>query len=228
MKYLVFFLILFLTINFSHAQGVVVYEPFNATDSLNPKTDIKIEKNCLKWNLTLMGRGAFAFDFERTIIPTLSFEIETGLTYRDYIYEIRTDDIYLDSDFANDQVSFGYMVGGALKFYPVEGDLEGIFFSPLVRYRTYNIDKAFDLNSNTVYYPNDYNMTEMGFTVGIQAMNWSQIVGELYFGVSYRTTRYLTYNEVYDNNGSLIDYAKQNQMSKAPAFLFGYTIGFAF
>ncbi|MBI9068052.1 MAG: hypothetical protein JEZ09_12220 [Salinivirgaceae bacterium] len=232
MKYLSCLLLLFLVVKICPAQntGVVVYEPFNATDSLNPRTDLKINQNALKWNLGYLGRGCFSFAYERSIISALSLELEAGLTYQDYIFEELSDLDAFETDYTDgeNEINIGYNLAIALKYYPVEGDLEGLYFSPMIRYRTYNNQQEFELNNIISTYPNGYNMTDYAFVCGLQGGGWSDLTSEMYFGVSYRVDHVKQFNYINDNDGNRIGYDVQSITNKKPVLLFGYKIGYTF
>ncbi len=56
------------------AQTVTVYDAFDAKQTIDPKNK-KEEKNYLQWNLSLLGRGAFVFEYERKINNYLGIQV---------------------------------------------------------------------------------------------------------------------------------------------------------
>ncbi len=216
---------------FSQNTGIVVYEPFNVKDSVNQATVIKIDKNCLKWNISLLGRGCFAFDYERLLSQALTMEFEAGITYRDLIFESifesESSDIYDYSD-NSDNVRLGYIIGADLRFYPTEGDFEGLYISPMLRYRFYQSEKEFDLNDKVVTFSNDYNMSDVGFIVGCQReSDYSEVLWDWFFGVSFRRFEYKDFSEVYEENSyDITGYESKDKKMGLPAIICGFKVGF--
>jgi len=216
---------------------IITYDPFN-TSTIDTKKDIKTDMNTIKWNLSLLSRGIFLFDYERVISEHFSLEGGIGVTYRDYSYELLNSDIssdnssFLDSRFdeAIMTIKPGFAFELSPRIYPRDGYMEGFYFAPIFRYRLYNIM----LDNPSVY--NDstntrqtfsgsqnfgYHTSEFGFLVGFQTDQsyWYDITWDYYFGVSLRNNSYkdLQYN---GSRLTIVD-----KTSSTPAILFGVKIG---
>lgn len=211
---------------------VYIYEPFKSGQSIDVKKDIKVDHNCLKWNWSLLGRGVLAFNYERLISSKLSFELGAGLTYMDFLYEAVHDGDGMNGDSKSYDVTLGPYIEGNLRFYPVEGDLEGFYLSPFIRYRGYNLSTTFDdsglpANSGKNSYNSGYNMTDIGFNIGIQRETWiTGVMVESYFGVAYR---YRVVNNPYVDYVNSNPVVIQEKTSKwIPALTIGFKIGIPF
>jgi len=220
------FLIVFSVKTFSQSKDstkVFIYEPFKSGKTIDTKNDIKVDKNCIKWNWSLIGRGVFALNYEHSITSKLSFELGAGLTYRDFLYEAGQGDDALGSDSKSYDVKLGPYVEGNLRFYPAEGDLEGFYLSPFLRYRSYNI-KA---NMENSVYPAGYNITDIGFNIGIQRETWiTGVMVESYFGVAYR---YRSADRPYIDYSGTSNIVVQDKTQKwVPAITLGFKIGVPF
>jgi len=199
---------------------IIIYEPFKAGQTLDPKKDIKINHNCAKWNWSLLARGVFALNFEHMFTSNLSFELGGGLTYRDFFYETgKGNDIISNNDNAN--IKVGPYLEANLRFYPSEGDLEGFFVSPFVRYRGYHVGSAVD----EIKYSADYSMSDVGFNIGMQREAWnSGILVESYFGVALR---YRVSNEpIIEYDPTLV--TPNETKSWVPTITLGFKIGIPF
>jgi hypothetical protein len=200
---------------------VIIYEPFKSGRTIDPKKDIKIDKNCLKWNWSLLARGVFAINYERLITHQLTYQLGVGLTYRDFMYELGQDGETYDDGY-NVNVKIGPYVEGSLRFYPSEGDLEGFYLSPYIRYRNYNVEKKMEDN----YYTAGYTMTDIGFNIGVQREVWyTGIMVESYFGVAYR---YREADQPYVDYGTTTVVVQDRTKKWIPAITLGFVIGVPF
>jgi hypothetical protein len=236
---------------------VTIYDPFNAKTTLT-KEEIKIYKNAFKWNMGILPRGAFMLNYERSFVRFFTSEIGLGLTYRDYIFELVNYDDMGNYPTTNGSVksSLGFAFDGAFRFYPKEGDFEGFYFSPIYRYRNYNLEIErsysnitqsnddnntdyynynYNYNSENVFskttkwYNADYKASEMGFVVGWQYEGWwTEMLIDWYFGISYRNVSYNIHKEVYDKEFTYdVKRIDVIPVKKSyPALLCGVKIGF--
>ncbi len=203
--------------------NIIVYKPFEATDTLDPE-NIHIDKTCIKWNYTLALRGVFAFSAEHMFTRRLSGEVGFGPTYRDFIFEVMQD--IQESEFpeiSDMEVSMGIMYSGSLRFYPKEGDLEGIYISPVFRFRKYNINTSIGSSTGTYDVPIGYRMKELAFIIGYQSFALaSDLTYEAYVGFGMNYQQYKTRID----DGLSVSWIDKKKDS--PAFLFGWTIGLPF
>ncbi len=208
---------------------VFIYEPFKSGQSLDVKKNIKVNQNCFKWNWSLLGRGVFAINYERLITSNFSFELGGGLTYRDYMYEAgRGDELFgtgSRSDAKTDKIKLGPYLEGNVRFYPSEGDLDGFYLSPFVRYRSYNIENMLD----NKYYNAGYNMTDIGLNIGIQREVYSSgVLVDSYFGVAYRNRIATMPYSITDYNNTITTVTTVNTNTWVPTLTLGFKIGFPF
>ena len=216
---------------------VITYDPFN-TSTIDTKTDIKIDMNTIKWNVSLLSRGIFLFDYERVITKHLSLEAGIGITYRDYSFEMfnnammSNNSFYLDNNETNTNLVIkpGFAFNASPRIYPTDGYMEGFYFAPIFRFRNYNIqleDPVFyndSTNADQTFRGSNnfgYKTSEYGFLIGYQTeqSSWFDITWDYYFGVSFRNN---TYKDLKYKGTSLTIVDKT---SSFPSILFGIKIG---
>jgi len=206
----------------SDSSKVVVYEPFKSTESYDSEDVAAEYKNCLKWNMSLVGRGIFLINYERPLIDKLTIEAGIGLTYRDYIFELIRDEItYTPYGDDNITVETGLAFELGPKFYPNGySNFDGVYFQPLYRYRSYKVftDNDYDIG---------YKSTDASFIFGYQYESWNwDITWDLYFGIAMCKTNYKAYEDddySYSYTGKIID-----ETAKRPILLCGFKIGVPF
>lgn len=200
------------------SNKVVVYKPFNLKDTAEVELEKEIiqEKNMLKWNYSMLFRGVFLFNFERYLKRKLSFEIGVGPAFRDFFYELsRENNAYIDNNII---VKTGIMLEGGLRYYPVEGDMGGIYISGSAKYRKYNSYSEIILGNAPGYTVNTgYQMSEVCFIAGKQWEYYShRFTYDAYLGVAYGTS---SYNDILQDASNLY-YAKKITKN-APRILIG-------
>src|ERR1700722_9966426 len=47
----------------------------------------KMDKNCIKWNWSVLTRGVFLINYEIYISNNLTAEVGVGICYRDFLFE---------------------------------------------------------------------------------------------------------------------------------------------
>jgi len=218
---------------------VITYDPFN-TSSTDPKKDVKPDKNEIKWNLSLLTRGIFLFNYERVLSEHISLEAGIGGTYRDYSFEFYNEGTESDNSFFwgqnfnysdyNITIKPGVAFEVSPRIYPTDGYFEGFYFAPVFRYRNYNIiakDPVFNNDSTgetqTIKGSQNigYHTSEYGFLIGYQTEQWAwyDITWDYYFGVSFRNN---TYKDLkYEGNTlTIVDKTKS-----FPSIMLGIKIG---
>jgi hypothetical protein len=210
MKNYIFIIFLIYAVNvFSQhttdSAKVIVYDPFNANQTVDMKNNVKHDKNIIKWNIGMLGRGAFEMDYERCLSDKFTFEFGAGITYIDFIEDVYSDISGNSNNFTSDNSNYKYgvLLTGDLKFYPksVLG-FEGLYVSIPLRFRNYisteNITYT-PQNTNgssqsfTGTFQNNQSHVEYGFIVGNQTGRyWGDIVWDYYFGVGFNA---MTTNE---------------------------------
>ena len=202
---------------------VDVFAPSKTEAFFSTEDVSKDLKNCVKWNLGMLTRGTFMFDYERSVTDFMTVEGGIGLTYRDYVFEAFDDNSEVYSlDEGRRSPKGGLALETSLKFYPGQlGNFEGLYFSPTVRYRNYNFDmkQIADLGYSNVNL--GYNFTEFGLVLGNQGEDWVDLVTlEYYCGVVYRT-----------GNKTYYDISQSKSITEklsAPLLVFGVRIGVPF
>jgi len=218
-------------------SNVITYAPFS-TKTVDPQKDIKIDKNCIKWNIGILSRGVFLFNYERVISEHFSIEAGVGATYQDYFYGLNSDLETTGSSLFNDNsntknqqvIKPGFAIELSPRIYPRDGYMEGFYFAPIFRFRKYNYmyDSPQFYNDSTNMYQTikgsqnlGHTSTEYGFLIGYQTDQsyWYDMTWDYYFGVSYRTN---SYKDLSYNGTSLTLINKQNTI---PTILFGIKVG---
>lgn len=217
---------------------IITYDAFQPT-TINPETDVKVDKNAIKWNISLLTRGIFLFNWEHSFKDIFSLEGGLGLTYRDFTYELfdgmSNDNIdFLENDENEQTVKPGIAFELMPRIYPRDGYLEGFYFGPIYRFRKYNVFVSNYKEYNNSYTGDDdyyltisgtknygYRTSEFGFIVGYQTdESWFYDCSwDYYFGASLRST---TSKEI-ENSGSKL--RAINKISTSPALLYGIKIG---
>lgn len=215
--------ICFLVKSQDSTNAIIVKKDVFETKSLI-KENIKIDKNVLKWNIYMLGRGAFIINYERMITSQFTIETGLGLTYRDFILEDKLLHFSSNSDgeekgskYVHEffgietKINLGYSIEVAPRFYPKDGDFEGYYISTPIRFRQYNIENKYDFSYNTL---------DFGFVLGYQYEQWGEILSDYYIGVGYRTNHY----SKFDTNNLQTVATKESY----PCLFLGYKLGFSY
>jgi hypothetical protein len=184
--------------------------------------DGSYEKNCIKWNYGMLVRGAFVINYERLITDKFTFEVGAGITYRDFLSEFSRSTGYFSTNDLKTETKIGCYFDGSFRYYFSEGLFEGVYTSPFVRYRKYNITETQEDNYNL---PAGYKFTECGLLFGFQEeKDYSGIWKDIYFGLGYRIL------EIQDKNYSneTLKYYTESKKYKYPAILFGVKLALPF
>lgn len=206
---------------------ITTYQPY-ITTTIDPVNDRKIFKNNIKWNISMLGRGAFLINYERLITKKISLESGISLNYRDYILEgdWQDNNYFFPPENKEAKAKIGIGFEFAPRFYPKEGNLEGLYISPAIRYRSYNVSVINPrLSGNTFEgeYDVSYQTTDLAFIIGSQ---WESFIlectAEYYFGVGYRQN---AYKKVTEDSG-IIEFEDKTEMY--PCILFGFKLGVNF
>lgn len=201
---------------------VVIYKPFSTTETVEPNVSHR-ETMCVKWNSFLLVRGVFSLSAEKMLTSQLSVEADGGVTYRDWVFEFNK---HLDlAGFMSENEldnSFGTMFGIKMKYYVSEGDLEGIYVSPFIRHRKYNISTV-PSNPNTPGKKIGYQMFEYGILFGVQQLEiLGDISTEVYIGCGLSNQDYYKAEDSYGTDIFL------HRTKSVPLILFGVNFGLSF
>ena len=222
--------IIYSNLIYSQNNNITTYDPFKPTETVTPgEASRQIKKNVIKWNLSVIPRGIFQFNYERLINSHLTLEGGFGLTYFDYmlvlgsVFSISNKDLYFPTE--NTTITPGLAFEFAPRIYPTVGDLEGFYLSPIGRFRYYNITALDPDNMHKGSYDYGYNVSELGFTIGFQNEGWFwDVMHDWYFGVGYRTINYKGFKE---NSTGTTPTPFIDKQAKAPFIFFGWKMGFA-
>ncbi len=232
MKNLIFFIFLMCSLNLfsqnNDSAKVIVYDPFNANQTIDPTNKV-YELNLIKWNIGMLGRGAFEIDFERCINDNFTFELGVGITYIDITKDINILRVNDNFSFENTTFKYGPLFMADLKFYPrkVIG-FDGFYISVPIRYRSYFAEKKLtyhvDNNSVTEIFLNNSRHFEYGFIVGSQSGDYWDVTWDWFFGMGLNSSYSNSPVTDYNNN-------KPSQISEhqvRPVIFLGVKMGFAF
>ncbi len=223
-NFFLFFILLLVPILVSAQDNpkrkVIVYKPFVSGEVAEKESDEFSPQNMIKWNSSLIGRGALLINYERLFKPKLSFEVGLGPTYRDFEFEFNG---FYNKDWTNDggtKIKLGFMAEGGLRFYPVEGDMEGIYIQGSLRYRKYNIFTDLNSGRGAAAVSN----AAIGYQVGeaciMGGRQWDNlaygVILDVYGGVSWSNVNYHTI----EHDSFNIDYSEKAYKS-VPRILLG-------
>jgi hypothetical protein len=240
MKNLLFVIFLIYTTNLfsqhTDSAKVIVYDPFNANQTVDVKKDLVHEKNIIKWNIGLLGRGAFEMDYERCITDKFTGEVGVGLTYLDFIREAFTNlnGATTDFSFQNTTIKYGPLFTADIKFYPKSAlGFEGLYISIPVRFRSYASARKITYEipnpggnyiETTSTFQDNSNYFEYGFIVGNQTNIYhGDVTWDYFFGVGLNAM---------STNGPVLDVNHIPQQTRdqhtRPIFFLGIKMGFPF
>jgi hypothetical protein len=212
-------------------------------------------KNLLKWNYTLLGRGAFVLNYERHIANKFTFEFGGGITYSDFIfttyYEIGSmyrrgytpvnssngsSQHLLLNPFENSIKGTGFAIETSPKMYFEKDEFEGFYVSPYLAFRKYNYSVtaedrgAFGMGNVTRNFDLSYTHSDFGFKLGYQYYfsDIENLYYDFYFGLTYRKATVNTLMVTEDQSQYSTTHTPYTQQFGYPAILFGAKLGLAF
>jgi hypothetical protein len=232
-----------------------VLNSVNSVSNSSGNRDIAV-KNIIKFNLTLLGRGAATVFWEHPFGKVVSLEGGLGLCFnRDFMQSVFAG-AFADA-FSNNGTYTKYLplnkiltssiyagtpsvfVSGGVKLYFADDAPEGSYFSFNIRYYANNLQLTPPEGSNTQLIGNSsVSVRNLSFNViyGYQVVSGGKnvsFVNDFYFGFGMRRTGFdgvTTYSGTNNNGGFQTTWAPDGttQSSLAPVFLFGYSLGFGF
>jgi hypothetical protein len=198
-------------------------------DSLRHK-----DKNCLKWNWSVLTRGEFLINYEVYLGGNFTAEIGLGVTYEDFLFQATYNSASGDfmTNSAYGSASPGIGAEGGLRYYPGGYDnMEGIFLEATLSYRPYSFPNASFPNTTGSITPG-YDFLDGQFKFGYVSSHWfNDFVSEFYVGIGIRNATIRSYesDEVQSNPSSVTEYyAPQTTHVAYPQPLFGFKIGYPF
>lgn len=173
--------------------------------------------------------GEIPLYYERRLTNKLSVEAMVGITHSDYAYSIFN--LEFVGNTGDRESKFGYMFGGAIKFYPSSESFvfEGPFFGLDFRYKVYLTDliNTCSPSSPSESFPERRSVFDAKLFGGYNWLLSESISVELYAGVGVRS-------QVIDGyictggNSPVTTFAKYDDSTERLAFSFGAKIGFLF
>ncbi len=166
----------------------------NTLKEYKPVTTMGPNKNIIKLNYCLFGRGVLLFNYERALTKHFTLEVGLGITYSDFIFtqiydagQIGNDRIVsnntstsgvnisqniLSNPFDNSVNKIGYAMELSPKFYFSRNEFDGFYISPYLSYRKYNFGLTIDdpnsnfSTSSQTYNDLYYNFLDAGGKIG--------------------------------------------------------------
>jgi hypothetical protein len=199
------------------------------------------DKNCLKWNWSVLTRGVFLIDYEFYISHNFSVEIGAGITYEDFLFEatknIGNSDTVQQFLTSNSTYSYGtpspnFCGEAGLRYYPGGFDnLEGFYLEATVSFRKYSYSNpTFSPTISTI--TPGYTFLDEQFKFGYVSSHWfSDFVYEFYIGIGVRNVTANMYeglNEI-NSSGNVTEYYKPVTLKATyPQPLLGFKLGYPF
>lgn len=200
------------------SSSVTVFTDEDTQAIDNSGTYSSVMHNVVKWNIGLLGRGAFFAEYEREIFPMMSIESGLGITYLDgvnFIYQ----DMNGDGSSYYQTPGYGPAVSLRTRFYPSEmNDMEGFYASIAGQARWYNNKTILDSKT----YNTGTAMKDVHFALGwqLESYMFDELYYDFYFGVALRSIK-----EHYVNGTKR---KVESETINRPAFVLGFKLGYPF
>lgn len=201
--------------------------------SARAKRPEKPVKTSIKLNPLLVISGDMPVYVEHKLAEKLSAEVSLGVTYDNFLTDIFELEHYTEQIKKQNEMGYSYSAG--LRFYPSNSyeTMEGYYFAPEYRYRTYR-STATEYLSLPLDVPvkQERNISDFKLMFGYVDYIEDQIFIDTYVGVGFRKKDY--YNMIKEGasvyNGQTIDpvYATWDDHKKAPLLSLGFKFGFSF
>ncbi len=188
----------------SYAQSIHVFKPNEQTEPVETpghKDSMRIQdRNCIKWNWSLLARGVFQLNYEVYLAGNVTAELGLGITYRDFEFELTKNLGATGADsiqqFSGASSSYGAARAGfsgeaGLRWYPEKFDnMEGIFLEATFSYRTYSFPNSTytsqSINTPSSFVPG-YKFLDGQFKFGYAYSHLlSDLITEFYVGIGIR------------------------------------------
>jgi hypothetical protein len=173
--------------------------------------------------------GEIPVHYERRLTNKLSAEIMVGITHSDYAF------LVFNTDFTNNtgtrMPKFGYLFGGALKFYPSSETyaLEGPFFGVDFRYKVYftEIDNTCSPTSSADVFDETRSVIDGKLFGGYNWIFADAVTVEVFAGVGIRSQTIDGYICT-GSSSPVATFAKFDDNTQRLALSIGAKIGFLF
>lgn len=233
----VFSIIVFSTVSLSQtvqSNSVVVFSEEN-TQEIQISNE-SVFKNVVKWNIGLLARGTFLFNYEREILDWFSLEGGLGVTYTDPLYfmgaemsDASINGLYKYNETIQPKYGFAYSLRS--RAYPAEIiDMCGFYVALGHHARYYNADVTIDGQT----YDTKQKATDVHFLCGWQDDSYffDEMVFDFYFGVGIRNNHFEYVDYTYHSDGYNDFLYETPSMMKAssstPVFIAGFKLGYPF
>jgi hypothetical protein len=241
LRNLLFVLFIFISL-FSDAQykGTSIHV-FQANQQTTPVTPAHIDsvkhidRNCLKWNWSVITRGEFLINYEIYLTGNLSAELGIGITYEDFLYETTYNQTSANfaSNSAYGAASPSLGGEGGLRYYPRGyNNMEGIFLEATLSYRAYSFPNSNFTPISGKLVPG-YDFFDCQFKFGYVTTSWfNDFVTEFYIGIGIRNATVRSYESVLIQSPNspygYEEYQPQTVHVTYPQPLLGFKFGYAF
>ncbi len=196
-----------------------------------------VDKNCIKWNYSLLIRGVFLMNYEFKITDKLTGEAGLGLTYRDPVFEaFQLHPYAFRSSLATPpgNTVLKPCAEAGIRYYPgFFNDFNGVYLSPAISYRTCSFKDPLKSGLNGAFpysYNAGYSLLDFQLKLGIQYRGfWRRgILTDIYAGLAWR---YAMVNELVEvRNAPLYNasYQKYTSVVNYTVMLLGFKTGLPF
>jgi len=193
------------------------------------------DKNCIKWNWSVLTRGEFLLDYERYLGGNFTMELGAGITYEDFLFEATYNSTSADfsTNFNYGSPSLGLGGEAGLRYYLTGYDnMEGLFIEATVSYRPYSFPNAiFKPNTGTII--PGYDFLDEQFKFGYSNSSFfSNFVTEVYVGVGIRNATIGNYAEEEVSGSTIFNmttlYVPETTHVTYIQFLLGFKLGVPF
>ena len=239
-KILFFILINFYLIANAQNNGATIHV-FYPSQQTAPPTRAHLdtlrhtEKNCFKWNWSVLTRGEFLLNYERYLGGNFTLELGLGITYEDFLFEATynstSGDFSINPNYGSPSPGLGGEAG--LRYYLTGYDnLEGLFIETTVSYRPYSYPNANFKPITKAIIPG-YNFLDEQFKFGYSASHLlTNLITEFYVGVGLRNSTITSYEEEEIPGPTIFNqttlYIPQTTRISYLQFLLGFKLGYPF
>jgi len=217
------------------------------------KGEYSYPKHAIKWNISLLGRGAFVLNYEYNLTDYISLNGIAGINFlKDYVmlYYVNYFSIFRLWENENNAKSFNEIyangelngmtpyLGLALKFF-LSSEQEKALQFDFMRYNhniTYTFSETFNItdsngstktNTQSFTFPVSFKFYYLGVKYIAENIWGSKKIcglGEFYTGLGIRIMRYTPI--VQNNNGQIVDYKVGDAITRVfPHYAMGYIFG---
>ncbi len=221
-------------------NGATIHVFYPSKETLPPSsaqqdTMRHTDKNCIKWNWSVLTRGEFLLDYERYLGGNFTLELGIGVTYEDFLFEATynstSGDFSTNPNYGSPSPGLGGEAG--LKYYLTGYDnMEGLFLEATISYRPYSYSNAIFKPATGSVIPG-YDFLDEQFKFGYSESHLlTNLITEFYVGVGFRNATIASYEEELvpgpTKNSQTTIYVPQTTHVTYFQFLLGFKLGVPF